>query len=149
MSIDDLAAHDSEWVTPIRVGFRHVEMLEMPPNTQGIYALVALGILNYLPIAELDSTDFYHYQIEAMKLSLTFVKSLSGILILSNLDSSRFLILTLYLPMRRRLAGLLNLFVVSLQMNQKILFICSCRCKRFHGILHTVELFRIWLWSCY
>ena len=69
ISIDDLAAHNSEWITPIRVGFRHVEVLEMPPNTQGIYALVALGILNYLPIAELDSIDFYHYQIEAMKLS--------------------------------------------------------------------------------
>jgi gamma-glutamyltranspeptidase/glutathione hydrolase len=44
---------------------------ELPPNGQGIAALMALGILDKLDIARypLDSADFHHLQIEAMKLA--------------------------------------------------------------------------------
>ena len=73
---DDLADYEPNIVEPIKICFRNVEIAELPPNTQGLYALVALGILNYLPIAELDSTDFFHYQIEAMKLSLKICHNL-------------------------------------------------------------------------
>ncbi len=76
LNIDDLASFIPEWVEPIKVKFRDSEILEMPPNSQGVHALVALGILNYLPIAEMDSTDFFHYQIEAMKLSFKLCQDL-------------------------------------------------------------------------
>ena len=76
ISADDLAAYEPNFIEPIKICFRHVEIAELPPNTQGIYALVALGILNHLPIAKLDSTEFFHYQIESMKLSLEICQNL-------------------------------------------------------------------------
>lgn len=44
---------------------------EIPPNGQGLAALLALGILEHHPLAELpaDSADSLHLQIEAMKLA--------------------------------------------------------------------------------
>tara|TARA_A100001011_G_scaffold343354_1_gene377600 strand:+ start:226 stop:1791 length:1566 start_codon:yes stop_codon:yes gene_type:complete len=76
ITADDLAAYEPNFVEPIKIRFRDVEIAELPPNTQGLYAIVALGILNYLPIAKLDSTEFFHYQIEAMKLSLEICQNM-------------------------------------------------------------------------
>src|SRR5262249_7248328 len=44
---------------------------EMPPNCQGIAALIALGILRHLDMSSIpvDSADSYHVQLEAMKLA--------------------------------------------------------------------------------
>ena len=63
LSEDDLAAHRSEWVTPLRRAYRGVEVCELPPNTQGAAALVALGIAE-----ELDGD--LHGDVEAAKLAL-------------------------------------------------------------------------------
>jgi gamma-glutamyltranspeptidase/glutathione hydrolase len=63
LSRDDLAAHRSQWVTPLRRAYRGVEVCELPPNTQGAAALVALGIAE-----ELDGD--LHGDIEAVKLAL-------------------------------------------------------------------------------
>ncbi len=64
----DLAAHASEWVEPIRIGYRGYDVWEIPPNTQGIAALAALGILSELDLpGERDSVEGLHKQIEAMK----------------------------------------------------------------------------------
>ena len=41
----DLRDHRSEWVEPIRATYADVELLELPPNTQGFVALEALNIL--------------------------------------------------------------------------------------------------------
>ncbi|MEJ7567954.1 MAG: gamma-glutamyltransferase [Gaiellaceae bacterium] len=59
----DLAAHASEWVEPLRLAFRGVEVCELPPNGQGAAALIALGLLESLP-------DTLHSRIEATKLAL-------------------------------------------------------------------------------
>jgi gamma-glutamyltranspeptidase/glutathione hydrolase len=48
LSVEDLAAHRSEWVEPLRVGYRGLEVSELPPNGQGAAALVALGLLDGL-----------------------------------------------------------------------------------------------------
>ncbi|MDQ3027219.1 MAG: gamma-glutamyltransferase family protein [Pseudomonadota bacterium] len=71
MTEDDLAAHQSDWVDPIAVEYRGYELHEMPPNGQGIAALVALGILRNFDVASypVDSADSLHLQIEAMKLA--------------------------------------------------------------------------------
>ncbi|GAA3448674.1 gamma-glutamyltransferase family protein [Dactylosporangium matsuzakiense] len=59
---DDLAGHASEWVEPISVRYRGHEVWELPPNGQGIAALIALGVLDGYEMSSL------HQQIEAMKL---------------------------------------------------------------------------------
>jgi gamma-glutamyltranspeptidase/glutathione hydrolase len=72
MTVDDLAEHRCDWVDPISVEYRGYHLHEMPPNGQGIAALVALGILRHHDLASLavDSADSLHLQIEAMKLAL-------------------------------------------------------------------------------
>jgi gamma-glutamyltranspeptidase/glutathione hydrolase len=65
----DLDDHRSEWVKPLSVDFEGVRLHEIPPNGQGIAALIALGILRYLGIGKypVGSADGIHLQIEAMK----------------------------------------------------------------------------------
>ena len=41
----DLAAHRSDWVEPLQMDYRGYTLHEIPPNGQGIVALMALGIL--------------------------------------------------------------------------------------------------------
>lgn len=71
LSLEDLNAHQSEWVTPISTTYRGLTVSEIPPNGQGIAALMALNILEGFDLTsvEQDSVDRYHYQIEAMKLA--------------------------------------------------------------------------------
>ena len=67
----DLAAHRPSWVTPLSVPYRRRWRLhELPPNGQGIAALIALGILDRLPTGghAPGSGPWVHLQIESMKL---------------------------------------------------------------------------------
>lgn len=68
----DLAAHETEWCGTISMPFRGVELHEIPPNGQGITALMALGMLANapLPALEPDSAASLHWQIEATKLAM-------------------------------------------------------------------------------
>lgn len=70
MTMEDLAAHQCDWVTPIHVDFRGCRIYEIPPNGQGIAALIALGILERCNLdgVEPDSAEMLHMQIEALKL---------------------------------------------------------------------------------
>ena len=70
MTIADLSAHRADWVAPISGGYRGYTLHEIPPNGQGIAALIALGIAEELdlPSCAVDSADSQHLQIEAMKL---------------------------------------------------------------------------------
>lgn len=71
MRVGDLAAHRSDWVGTITGTYRGYTIHEMPPNGQGIIALIALGILSHFDMASLpvDSADSVHLQIEALKLA--------------------------------------------------------------------------------
>jgi gamma-glutamyltranspeptidase/glutathione hydrolase len=71
MTVEDLAAHTCDWVTPLAFDYRGYTVHEIPPNGQGIAALIALGILEEFDIASLpvDSAASQHLQIEAMKLA--------------------------------------------------------------------------------
>ncbi|MCC7547840.1 MAG: gamma-glutamyltransferase family protein [Burkholderiales bacterium] len=75
MTQDDLAAHHPEWVVPLAQRYRAIRLHEIPPNGQGITALVTLGILEHFDLASLapESTDSLHLQIEAMKLAFADV----------------------------------------------------------------------------
>ncbi|MDO5624795.1 MAG: gamma-glutamyltransferase [Pseudomonadota bacterium] len=68
---DDLAQHAVSWVTPLAQGFRGYQLHEIPPNGQGLAALIALGILERFDLEGmgLDSAAAYHVGIEAMKLA--------------------------------------------------------------------------------
>lgn len=70
MTAADLAAHRCEWVAPLDIEFRGHRIHELPPNGQGIIALVALGVLDRCKFDELepDSPEMLHLQIEALKL---------------------------------------------------------------------------------
>jgi gamma-glutamyltranspeptidase/glutathione hydrolase len=67
----DLAAHTSTWVEPIGTSYRGYDVWEIPPNGQGITALIALNILEGFDLASYprESTESYHLQLEAMKLA--------------------------------------------------------------------------------
>ncbi|MEO8286171.1 MAG: gamma-glutamyltransferase family protein [Chloroflexota bacterium] len=67
----DLAAHTSTWVNPISTTYRGYETWEMPPNGQGIAALIGLNILEGFDLGSIprDSIRSFHLQIEAMKLA--------------------------------------------------------------------------------
>jgi gamma-glutamyltranspeptidase/glutathione hydrolase len=68
---DDLAQHRSEWVEPISVDYRGHRVCELPPNGQGLTALLALNILECFDLAGLvdDAASLAHLQIEAVKLA--------------------------------------------------------------------------------
>lgn len=65
---DDLARHASTWVDPVSVRYRGHEVWELPPNGQGIAALLALQVLDGVDLAALSPEERLHWQIEAVKL---------------------------------------------------------------------------------
>jgi len=71
----DLAAYQPEWVEPIAQSYRGYTLHEIPPNGQGIAALIALGILSHFDLAshKVDGVLSQHLQIEAMKLAFADV----------------------------------------------------------------------------
>ncbi|MFQ5802796.1 MAG: gamma-glutamyltransferase [Candidatus Methylomirabilales bacterium] len=67
----DLYEHRSDWVEPIRAGYRGYTVYGFPPNTQGMAALLILSILNHFDLGKLGegTVDYYHLQVEATKLA--------------------------------------------------------------------------------
>ncbi|HYC54170.1 MAG TPA: gamma-glutamyltransferase family protein [Candidatus Binatia bacterium] len=74
----DLEEHRADWVDPIAAEFAGVRVHEIPPNGQGIAALMALKMLAHTPVLEheIDSAPWLHLSIEAMKLALADVRRL-------------------------------------------------------------------------
>ncbi|HEV2608729.1 MAG TPA: gamma-glutamyltransferase family protein [Noviherbaspirillum sp.] len=71
MALDDLSGYAPEWVEPLQKDYAGHTLHEIPPNGQGIAALMALGIVEQLDVTRypVDSADSLHLQIEAMKLA--------------------------------------------------------------------------------
>ena len=66
----DLAQHQSTCETPIRTSYRGYDVWEIPPNGQGLAALIALNILEGFPLdRHAVSPEQYHHQIESIKLA--------------------------------------------------------------------------------
>ncbi len=65
----DLERFEAQWVEPIRVNYRGYEVCEIPPNGQGIVALMALNILKEFDFADPESPLTRHRQIEALKIA--------------------------------------------------------------------------------
>jgi gamma-glutamyltranspeptidase/glutathione hydrolase len=70
MAVKDLAGFAPEWVETIGIDAWGHRLHEIPPNGQGIAALIALGIARHLDLGSMpaDSALAQHLQIEAMKL---------------------------------------------------------------------------------
>lgn len=77
LTADDLAAHRNDWCGTIKQDFGNAALHEIPPNGQGIAALMALGIIRHLDVenCKVDSVDALHLQIESMKLAFADVDS--------------------------------------------------------------------------
>ncbi len=71
LSKRDLAEHTSRWVEPISVNYRGYDVWEIPPNGQGLIALIGLNILEGFELTQhaRDSVQSFHWQIEALKLA--------------------------------------------------------------------------------
>ena len=68
---EDLATHQSEWITPVAANYRGYDVWELPPNGQGIAALQILNILELYDLEGMqrDSAEFVHTFVEAKKLA--------------------------------------------------------------------------------
>jgi gamma-glutamyltranspeptidase/glutathione hydrolase len=71
LAAEDFAGHRGETVAPITTNYRGLDILELPPNTQGLTALVLLNILERFDLAALDplGPDRFHLALEAARLA--------------------------------------------------------------------------------
>jgi len=71
MTLADLKDYKPEWVDPISTTYRGWTVYELPPNTQGIAALMMLNIMERYPIAQsgFQAASTMHVEIEAKKLA--------------------------------------------------------------------------------
>src|SRR4051794_31495569 len=71
LSTADLRELEPEWVDPISTTYRGWTVYELPPNTQGIAALMMLNLMERFPLAEygFHSARALHVMIEAKKVA--------------------------------------------------------------------------------
>ena len=69
LASEDLRAHRSTWVDPLHTTYRGYDVWEIPPNGQGLTALIALNILEGFDLSRgsRESAGVLHLQIEAIK----------------------------------------------------------------------------------
>lgn len=66
---EDLGLYKPTWVDPISVNYKGYDVWEIPPNGQGLVALMALNTLKNDTHNSLNDPEMYHQQIEAIKLA--------------------------------------------------------------------------------
>jgi gamma-glutamyltranspeptidase / glutathione hydrolase len=71
LAAKDFSEYSSEWVEPISTTYRGWTVYELPPNGQGIGALLMLNMMEQFNLTQfgLNSTRALHVQIEAKKLA--------------------------------------------------------------------------------
>lgn len=72
---EDLVGYRPAWVDPVSVSYRGYDVWELPPNGQGLVALIALKILEAFEIHTLSMEQRTHLQIEATKLAFDVCKN--------------------------------------------------------------------------
>ena len=70
-AMDDFAAVEADWGTPLRGDYRGTELIEHPPNGQGATAILLANILSRFDLAAMDpfGADRVHLEAEATKLA--------------------------------------------------------------------------------
>jgi gamma-glutamyltranspeptidase/glutathione hydrolase len=73
LTMDDFAAQKAEWVDPISTTYKGYTVYEMPPNEQGLTALILLNILEGIDLKSMqnDPVRYYHTMIEATKIAFS------------------------------------------------------------------------------
>nr|XP_015216376.1 PREDICTED: putative gamma-glutamyltransferase YwrD isoform X1 [Lepisosteus oculatus] len=73
LCLEDLKCHTSSRVRPIYTDYKGVRLWEIPPNGQGIAALIALNILENFSVQEMghNSADYLHVLTDALKLGVS------------------------------------------------------------------------------
>jgi len=71
LTAEDFARHRGDVVAPISTNYRGLDLLEIPPNGQGLTALVMLNILENFDLAALDpfGPERFHLVLEAARLA--------------------------------------------------------------------------------
>src|SRR4029078_11349425 len=71
LTAKDLADHHADWVEPLSTTYRGYQVLEMPPNTQGVTALEMLNILEGFDLKSLghNTAAYLHVMVEAKKIA--------------------------------------------------------------------------------
>jgi gamma-glutamyltranspeptidase/glutathione hydrolase len=71
LTVEDFARHRGEVQTPISTNYRGLDLTELPPNGQGLTALVLLNILEQFDIGALDplGPDRFHLMLEAARMA--------------------------------------------------------------------------------
>ena len=70
LTAEDFAAHRGDAVEPISTNYRGLDLVEIPPNGQGLTALVMLNILENFDLAALDplGPERFHLVLEAARM---------------------------------------------------------------------------------
>lgn len=71
LRLEDLEQYTPKWVEPISVHYKGYDVWEIPPNGQGLVALLALNILAEDTFATREDVETYHLMIEAIKLAFS------------------------------------------------------------------------------
>jgi gamma-glutamyltranspeptidase/glutathione hydrolase len=71
LTMEDFAQHRGDVVAPVTSSYRGLDVLELPPNGQGLVALVLLNILERFDLAALDplGAERFHIMLEAARLA--------------------------------------------------------------------------------
>jgi gamma-glutamyltranspeptidase/glutathione hydrolase len=100
----DIGRQESQWVEPLSVRYRGRDVLGLPPNSQSIVALLALGILEGYDLAAMGESLRLHHQIEALRLGFEFAIDTVGEPTAGMLEATRRMLSPEGLaPLRRRI----------------------------------------------
>jgi gamma-glutamyltranspeptidase/glutathione hydrolase len=104
-TLEDFAAQDSLYVDPIRCTYRGVEVLQMPPNAQGLVTLLMLNILAGYDLKQYDadSAERFHLLAEATRLAFEVRDSLIADPAFAEIPLGRLLSSTFADKMRARI----------------------------------------------
>ena len=71
LTLDDFAATQATWVDPISTEYHGCEVCEIPPNGQGLTALIAMNVLSQFDLQQYapDSMERRHLEVEAVRLA--------------------------------------------------------------------------------
>ncbi len=71
LTTEDFARHHGDTVAPIKTHYRGIDLLELPPNGQGLTALIMLNILEHFDLKSLDplGPERFHLVLEAARLA--------------------------------------------------------------------------------
>jgi len=88
---DDLSNFKPEWVDPISINYKGYDIWELPPNGQGLIALIALNFANSINVSDKDNAELYHMQFEVIKYAFATGKKYITDPNFSNINYKEFL----------------------------------------------------------